>query len=136
MTTPISSLPLGLASPGRGPRARARDAASERGCSARAIRLLALHDALVLCLTMLDEDPDGFRRAAATWHARWCTRTPQLTLADAAVARDALEALPGPAGADGARALRELSALHGLHHVAAVLDDWLLDRTGTTAQPT
>ncbi len=58
-----------------------------------------------------------------------------LTLADAHIALDGLEALPGPDGAAGARALRELSVRYGLEDVAEVLDDWLLGGTGRTARP-
>ena len=115
-------------------RVGAHSAAPAQGCSPHVIRRLALDDALVVCLAVLDEEPALYERVAATWHARWCTFLPKLTLADALVALKALEALPGPRGGDGARALRELSARHGLEEVAEVLDDWLLGGTGRTAR--
>lgn len=87
----------------------------------------------MICLAVLDETPDSFQQAAAVWHARWCTFSPSLTLADAHVALDALQALPGPAPAEGARSLRALSERHGHDEVVAVLAEWLLGGTGSAA---
>lgn len=90
-----------------------------------------LDDALVICLTMLDDDPPLFQRAATAWHARWCTHLPTLTLAEAQITLGALEALAGPDPIGGARALRWQSAQHGLFDVVEVLDSWIAQRQAT-----
>jgi len=43
---------------------------------------VSVADELGLCLTMLDQDPERFERAAASWHAR-CSDLADLTLVDA-----------------------------------------------------
>lgn len=137
MTTLITAAPQGRSRRSIAhcpePRIRPRTSAPDQGWSRQAIRLLPLDDALVICLAVLDETPDSFQQAAAVWHARWCTFSPSLTLADAHVALDALQALPGPAPVEGARSLRALSERHGHDEVIAVLDEWLLGGTGSAA---
>ena len=82
-------------------------------------------DELAACLTMLDDHPERFEHAAASWHARWCGDLADLTLVDAHTALTALESLAGPNGADAARVLRYLCMKHGQRATAEVLERWI-----------
>lgn len=86
---------------------------------------VSLADELALCLSMLDNDPERFERAATSWHARWCSDLADLTLVDAHTALSALESLAGPNGGDAARVLRYLCVRHGQRAVAKVLERWI-----------
>jgi hypothetical protein len=89
---------------------------------------VSVADELALCLTMLDQDPERFGRAAASWHARWCSGLANLTLVDAHTALTALESLAGPNGTDAARVLRYLCVRHGQRAVPEVLERWIAQR--------
>jgi hypothetical protein len=89
---------------------------------------VSVADELALCLTMLDQDPERFERAAASWHARWCSDLADLTLVDAHTALTALESLAGPNGPDAARVLRYLCVRHGQRAVPEVLERWIAKR--------
>lgn len=91
-------------------------------------RRVSVADELALCLTMLDQDPERFERAAASWHARWCSDLADLTLVDAHTALTALESLAGPNGTDAARVLRYLCVRHGQRAVPEVLECWIAQR--------
>jgi hypothetical protein len=95
---------------------------------------VSVADELAMCLTMLDDDPERFERAATSWHARWCSDLADLTLVDAHTALTALESLAGPNGVDAARVLRYLCVRHGQRAVPAVLERWIAQRAGGTAR--
>lgn len=94
---------------------------------------VSLADELATCLTMLEEDPARFERAATSWHARWCSDVAELTLVDAHTALTALESLAGPQGTDAARVLRYLCARNGQHGTAEVLERWIAHRARDAA---
>jgi hypothetical protein len=77
---------------------------------------------------MLEEDPDRLERAAAIWHARWCSDIAALTLVDAHTALTALESLAGSNGTDAARVLRYLCARHGERGTSEILERWIEHR--------
>ena len=85
----------------------------------------SLADGWIRCLGLLTDDPARFARAAAIWHARWCLGVPQLTLADAVRARQAVDALAGPHAVPAARSLRALFDRHGSQNLADTLEGWL-----------
>jgi hypothetical protein len=85
-------------------------------------------DELADCLAMLEEDPERFRSAAASWHARWCIDLAPLTLTESQTALTALQAIPGPRGADAAGVLRDLCLRHGQRGTPAVLERWIARR--------
>jgi hypothetical protein len=89
---------------------------------------VSVADELAACLTMLDDYPERFERAAASWHARWCSGLEDLTLVDAHTALTALESLSGPNGTDAARVLRYLCVEHGQRATAEVLERWIARR--------
>jgi hypothetical protein len=89
---------------------------------------VSVADELALCLSMLDQDPGRFERAAASWHARWCGDLADLTLVDAHTALAALESLAGPNATDAARVLRYLCVRHGQRAVPEVLERWIAKR--------
>jgi hypothetical protein len=89
---------------------------------------VSVADELAMCLTKLDHDPEGFERAATTWHARWCADLDDLTLVDAHIALTALESLAGPNGTEAARVLRYLCMSHGQRAVPDVLERWIAHR--------
>jgi hypothetical protein len=88
----------------------------------------SLADELTRCLTMLEEDPERFASAAASWHARWCIDLAPLTLTDSQRALTALREIAGPRGTDAAGALRDLCLLHGQRGTPEVLERWIARR--------
>lgn len=91
---------------------------------------VSLADELTNCLTMLEEDPERFRCAAASWHARWCIDLAPLTLTESQTALTALQAVAGPRGTDAAGVLRYLCLLHGQRGTPEVLERWIAERDG------
>jgi len=60
---------------------------------------LSLSDALALCLLLLDADAPRYEPAVVRWHARLCTETRELSVAEAQLALGALQALRSPGAA-------------------------------------
>ena len=83
----------------------------------------SLRDGLLVCLGLLDKDPDRFERAAVVWHRRWCAERPGIGFAESRAVLSALEALsssdPEAAAAD------LLSACPETDGVEEVLERWL-----------
>ena len=100
-------------------------AASGPPASAPPERCSSLAAGLIRCLTVLDDQPAGFARAARSWHARLCLGAPQVTLAEAVSVRLAVEALGGPDAIPAACSLRALFDRHGSHDLASTLSRWL-----------
>ena len=123
-TSPSRRRLVALIVPGDGPHL----VAPYRSPAESARPQVSVADELTLCLTMLDQDPERFERAAASWHARWCSGLADLTLVDAHTALTALESLAGPNGADAARVLRYLCVRHGQRAVPEVLERWIVRR--------
>jgi hypothetical protein len=88
----------------------------------------SLEHGLLICLGLLNRDPDCFEPAAVAWHARWCQQVPGARIAESRAALSALEALAGVDPAAGARTLRGLCQQHQLQDLTAVLDHWLEGR--------
>ena len=114
---------LAVISPGDGPHLLAPTLAAYR--SRRATPRVSLEDELAMCLAIAGQDPDGYQRAAASWHARWCVEVAALSVAETHTALMLLRAITGPRGADAARALRYLCLVHGEDRTAHVLRRWL-----------
>ena len=89
---------------------------------------VSLADELTNCLGMLEEDPERFRSAAASWHARWCIDLAPLTLTENQTALTALQAIAGPWGTAAASVLRYLCLLHGQRGTPEVLERWIAQR--------
>ena len=70
---------LAVIAPGAGPHLIGPPAASHWTTRPARSRV-SLADELANCLTMLEEDPERFQCAAASWHARWCIDLATLTL--------------------------------------------------------
>lgn len=87
--------------------------------------------ALMICLALLEREPETWPRAAARWGSR-LTLERKLTLADAQLALAALAVLPGPGARGGVEALIDLADRHGLPRVAEQLAGWA-DRRGLGA---
>jgi hypothetical protein len=85
----------------------------------------SLEHGLVVCLGLLNRNPDCFEPAAVAWHARWCERIPGTRIAASRAVLSALEALGGADPSAGVRALRDLCQQHQLEDLTAVLDHWL-----------
>jgi hypothetical protein len=114
---------LAVISPGDGPHLLAPTVAAYR--SRRATPRVSLEEELAMCLAIAGQDPDRFRRAAVSWHARWCVEVTTLSVAETHTALTLLLAITGPRGSDAARALRYLSLLHGEDRTADALRRWL-----------
>jgi hypothetical protein len=83
-----------------------------------------LADALALCLVAAG-DPERYGRAAARWHARYCTELRGVTLAESQLVLAALQALPRGLGAGAAaETLAHLAEERGLGEVARLLERW------------
>jgi hypothetical protein len=81
------------------------------------------------CLALARRSPERFERAAAAWLARWCVQIPELSLAEACQAMEALQRLEGSGSAmDGARTLLELAHRHRCLDVETVLARWLAEQ--------
>jgi hypothetical protein len=74
----------------------------------------------MICLALLDREPDVWPRAAARWGS-WLTLERKLTLPDAQLALAALAVLPGPGARGGVDALMDLADRHRLPRVAELL---------------
>ena len=85
---------------------------------------------------MLEEDPERFPCAAASWHARWCIDLAPLTLTESQTALTALQAIAGPRGTDAAGVLRYLCLLHGQRETPEVLERWIAQREERAASAT
>ncbi len=97
---------LAVIAPGAGPHLVGPPATAGHWTTRPARSRVSLADELTNCLTMLEEDPERFRCAAASWHARWCIDLAPLTLTESQMALTALQALAGPRAADAAGVLR------------------------------
>jgi hypothetical protein len=127
MTSARASSPrprlLAVISPGDGPHLLAPTVAAYR--SRRAKPRVSLEEELAMCLAIAGQAPDRYRRAASSWHARWCVEVPTLSVAETHTALTLLRAITGPRGSDAARALRYLCLVHGEDRTADVLQRWL-----------
>ena len=108
--------------------------ALDQGASALVVRALALdagrlelHDALAVCLVLLEGEPERYGARAARWAARFIHEA-VADVDEAAFVLAALIALRGRAHLAAARALEELCELGGQKRSAAVLGRWLADR--------
>jgi hypothetical protein len=83
-----------------------------------------LADALALCL-LTANDPERYGRAAARWHARYCTELRGVTLAESQLVLAALQAMPQGIGAGAAaETLAHLADQRGLEAVVRLLESW------------
>jgi hypothetical protein len=117
---------LAVIAPGDGPHLLAPTVAGFR--SHRATPKVSIADELAACLATLGVDSEHYRRAAASWHARWCLELTTFTVAERHTTRTLLHAIAGARGADAARTLGFLCRLHDEREVAAVLERWIEDR--------
>jgi hypothetical protein len=117
---------LAVIAPGDGPHLLAPSVAGFR--SQRARPRLSIAEELDYCLALLAVDVDHYRRAAASWHARWCVELTSLSVAERHTTRTLVHAIAGPRGVDAARTLRFLCLLHDQGDVAAVLERWITER--------
>ena len=78
----------------------------------------AAHDALVICLLLLDQEPDRYERAALKWLGRLLLEQRGMGLRHAELAAAYLAAWPDPARRDAAtEALGELGRAVGLRRL-------------------
>jgi hypothetical protein len=119
---------LAVIAPGAGPHLVGPPATAGHWTTRSARSHVSLADELTNCLTMLEEDPERFRCAAAGWHARWCIDLAPLTLTESQTALAALQAIAGPAGTDAADVLQSLCLLHGQRGTPEVLGRWIAHR--------
>jgi hypothetical protein len=117
---------LAVIAPGDGPHLLAPTVAGFR--SHRATPRVSVAEELAVCLAILEEDSDHYRRAATTWHARWCVESTTLSVAERHTTRTLLHAIAGPRGVEAARTLRFLCLLHDERDLAAVLERWIEER--------
>jgi hypothetical protein len=88
-----------------------------------AVQRGSLRDGLLVCLGLLETDPERFERAAVVWHRRWCAEQRGIGFDEA---RAALEALEGLGGADPEAAAEDLrAACRETEGVDSVLKAWL-----------
>lgn len=85
----------------------------------------SLEHGLLVCLGLVNRDPDCFEPAAVAWHARWCEQVPGARIAESRAVLSALEELGGVDPYAGARALRDECQRHELQGLASVLEHWL-----------
>ena len=90
---------------------------------------LELHDALAVCLVLLEQEPERYGTWAARWAARFVAEAADADVDEAAFVLAALIALRGRTRLAAARAFEELCELGGQERSAAVLGRWLADRT-------
>ena len=83
-----------------------------------------LEDALAICLTFLEREPETYPRAAARWASRFGIER-GLTLTDSQLALAALASLPGEGARAGAEALIELAQRYRLDRVDELLTSWI-----------
>jgi hypothetical protein len=83
----------------------------------------SLRDGLLVCLRLLDTDPERFERAAVVWHRRWCAEQAGIGFEESRAALEALEGLGGNEPEAAAAALRE--ACRQTEGVDGVLREWL-----------
>ena len=83
-----------------------------------------LHDALAICLVLLDGGSSRYERAAVRWHGRFCLEVPGLVLRDAGLVLGALQALGGDHGDAGAQALLSVFEGRGEAPMAQVIAGW------------
>jgi|Tabmets5t2r1_1033131.scaffolds.fasta_scaffold03432_1 hypothetical protein len=77
-----------------------------------------LEDALVICLLLLDQEPDRYQRGAVRWIGRLLLEQPGVSLRHAELAAAYLAALPDPARREAATAaLGELGRAVGLRRL-------------------
>jgi hypothetical protein len=86
---------------------------------------VTVDEALAACLAILEIDSEHYRRAAASWHARWCGELTTFTVAERRTTMTLLDAIAGPRGIDAARTLRFLCLMHDERGIAAVLERWI-----------
>jgi hypothetical protein len=78
-----------------------------------------LEDALVICLLLLDEEPERYEAASVRWLGRLLLEQPGMRLRHAELAASYLAALPDPARREAAtEALGELGRTVGLGRLA------------------
>ena len=88
------------------------------------LQSVGLADALALCLVVAG-DPSKYARAAARWHARYCTELAGVTMAESQLVLAALQALPHGLGTGAATdALARLADERGLGEIVQVLEEW------------
>lgn len=121
---------LAVIAPGAGPHLVGPPATAGHWTTRPARSHVSIAEELSNCLTMLEEDPERFRSAAANWHARWCIDLAPLTLTKSQTALTALQAIAGPRGTDAAGVLAYLCLLHGQRGTPEVLERWIAQREG------
>jgi hypothetical protein len=89
----------------------------------------SLRDGLLVCLSLLERDPERYEAAAVAWHARWCRELPGVGFAESLAALAALEALAGPDPLAASRSLCAACEHDGLEEPAQVIDAWLARRS-------
>ena len=124
---------LAVIAPGAGPHLVGQPATADHPVTRRTTPHVSLAVELTSCLALLEEDPERFPFAAASWHARWCIDLAPLTLTESQTALTALQAVPGPRGTDAAAVLRYLCLLHGQRGTPDVLERWIAQREGGSA---
>ena len=91
-----------------------------------AVARLPLPDALLVCLELLDADPERFEAAAVNLHARLSRHASRPRFADVGLALDALGALATPDWERGARDLERVCTRYGLDEVVDGPERWRL----------
>jgi hypothetical protein len=83
---------------------------------------VSLADALVLCLLILEHEPQRYSAAATRWLGRYCCEERAVNVDEAALVAAHLTAIRGEAAA--VEALRELLEARGRDEIAAALRRW------------
>jgi hypothetical protein len=111
------------------PHARFRRALDTRNptlvlAAAAELQRVELHDALAICLILLDGGSARYERAAVRWLARFCLEAPGLGLKETAVVLGGLQALPGEHGEAVGDGLAALFESHGRPQLAEIVARW------------
>ena len=77
----------------------------------------------MICLALLDREPETYPRAAAKWASRFAIER-RLTLTDAQLVLSALAVLPGEGAGAGVEALIELADRYRLQRIDELLTNW------------
>lgn len=83
--------------------------------AAKELPQIALDDALRICLTFRDGDPERYERAAVRWLGRFALEARGVTIDALRLAADALDALPERA-TEAMEQLQALCAAHGVRY--------------------
>ena len=97
------------------------------------LEVVALPDALALCLLVRERDPGRFPRLALRWHARFCAETSGVGLEESRLVLDLLAAVGGVEAERAGAALGELLASYD-EALAAPLRQWQTARRGASPE--